>query len=46
VVWYSIGDTHVPRPEDFPLMSSKKVSVAFHPDGFFERNPIFGENSK
>ena len=42
VVWYSMGDTHVPRPEDFPLMSSKKISVVFHPDGFFERNPIFG----
>jgi primary-amine oxidase len=42
VVWYSMGDTHVPRPEDFPLMSSKKISVVFHPDGFFERNPMFG----
>jgi primary-amine oxidase len=42
VLWYSMGDTHVPRPEDFPLMSSKRISVVFHPDGFFERNPIFG----
>jgi primary-amine oxidase len=42
VVWYSMGDTHVPRPEDFPLMPSKKISVVFHPDGFFERNPMFG----
>jgi primary-amine oxidase len=46
VVWYSMGDTHVPRPEDFPLMSSKRLSVTFHPDGFFERNPIFGTDSK
>jgi hypothetical protein len=23
VVWYSLGDTHVPRPEDFPVISSK-----------------------
>ena len=42
VVWYSMGDTHVPRPEDFPLMTSKKLSVVFHPDGFFQRNPVFG----
>jgi primary-amine oxidase len=42
VVWYSMGDTHVPRPEDFPLMTSKKLSVVFHPDGFFQRNPVLG----
>ncbi|MGH6769260.1 MAG: hypothetical protein ACRECO_09625 [Xanthobacteraceae bacterium] len=42
VVWYSLGDTHIPRPEDFPLMSSKKASVMFHPEGFFERNPALG----
>jgi primary-amine oxidase len=42
VVWYSLGDTHVPRPEDFPVMSSKRISVNFHPDGFFERNPALG----
>jgi primary-amine oxidase len=41
VVWYSMGDTHVPRPEDFPLMTSKKLSVVFHPDGFFQQNPLF-----
>jgi hypothetical protein len=23
-------------------MSSKKISVVFHPDGFFERNPMLG----
>jgi primary-amine oxidase len=40
VVWYSMGDTHVPRPEDFPLMPSKRLSVGFHPDGFFQRNPV------
>jgi primary-amine oxidase len=42
VVWYSLGETHVPRVEDFPLMSSKKLSVEFRPDGFFERNPALG----
>jgi primary-amine oxidase len=42
VVWYSLGHTHVPRPEDFPLMTTRKLSVVFQPDGFFERNAVFG----
>jgi primary-amine oxidase len=42
VVWYSLGDTHVPRPEDFPIMSNMKLSVSFRPNGFFERNPAVG----
>src|SRR5205085_10118781 len=42
VVWYSLGDTHVPRPEDYPIMSNMKLSVSFRPDGFFERNPAIG----
>jgi primary-amine oxidase len=42
VVWYSLGDTHVPRPEDFPVISSKRISVSFHPDGFFARDPAMG----
>jgi primary-amine oxidase len=40
VVWYSMGVTHVPRPEDYPVMSNMRLSVAFRPDGFFERNPV------
>ena len=36
VVWYSMGDTHAPRPEDYPLMPNKKISVSFRPDGFFD----------
>jgi primary-amine oxidase len=39
VVWYSLGDTHVVRPEDFPLMSNMKLFVRFVPDGFFAKNP-------
>jgi len=39
VVWYSLGETHVPRPEDFPLMPNAKLSVSFVPDGFFAKNP-------
>ena len=40
VVWYSMGDTHIPSPEDYPLMSNKKMSVEFRPTGFFELNPL------
>jgi primary-amine oxidase len=46
VVWYSLGFTHVPRPEDYPLMSSMKLSVTLQPDGFFQRNPLLGRGSK
>jgi primary-amine oxidase len=46
VVWYSLGFTHVPRPEDYPLMSGMKLSVTLQPDGFFQRNPLLGRESK
>jgi primary-amine oxidase len=42
VVWYSLGETHVPRSEDYPLMPTMKLSVLFRPDGFFSRNPSLG----
>jgi primary-amine oxidase len=42
VVWYSLGETHVPRPEDYPLMPTMTLSVLFRPDGFFYRNPALG----
>jgi len=40
VVWYSLGVTHFPRPEDYPVMTNMTLSVDFRPDGFFERNPV------
>ena len=42
VVWYSMGTTHLPRPEDYPVMSNMKMSVFFRPDGFFDRNAALG----
>jgi primary-amine oxidase len=42
VVWYSLGMTHFPRPEDYPIMANERLSVAFHPDGFFGRNRALG----
>jgi primary-amine oxidase len=42
VIWYSLGETHVPRPEDYPLMPTMKLSVLFRPEGFFARDPSLG----
>jgi primary-amine oxidase len=42
VVWYSLGMTHFPRAEDYPVMPSARLAVTFHPDGFFARNPALG----
>ena len=42
VVWYSLGETHVVRPEDYPLMPNMKLSVRFVPEGFFAKNPALG----
>jgi primary-amine oxidase len=42
VIWYSLGETHVPRPEDYPLMPTVKLSVLFRPEGFFSHDPSLG----
>jgi primary-amine oxidase len=34
VAWYTLGVTHIPRPEDFPLMPASRHSVLFQPFGF------------
>ena len=39
VVWYTIGVTHIPRPEEFPIMSATRVGFSLQPVGFFDRNP-------
>jgi len=39
VVWYSFGVTHVPRPEDWPVMPVEYAGFHLMPVGFFERNP-------
>lgn len=44
VVWYALGESHVPRPEDFPLMSTARKSVTFVPDGFFGLNPALARS--
>ncbi|GAA5826836.1 hypothetical protein JCM5353_005413 [Sporobolomyces roseus] len=39
VVWYTFGATHVPRPEDWPVMPYEDVHIAFKPVSFFKANP-------
>ena len=39
VVWHSFGPTHLPRPEDFPIMPVDAYRFQLKPYGFFDRNP-------
>jgi primary-amine oxidase len=47
VVWYSLGVTHVPRPEEWPVMPVHRAGFKLVPAGFFARNPVMqAENAK
>jgi primary-amine oxidase len=39
VLWYTLGVTHAPRPEEWPVMPAAAVGFRLVPDGFFTRNP-------
>ena len=39
VVWYTLGITHIPRPEEWPVMPSTHVGFKMIPANFFSRNP-------
>jgi primary-amine oxidase len=39
VVWHSFGVTHIPRPEDWPVMPVEYTGFQLVPFGFFDRNP-------
>ncbi len=39
VLWYSFGVTHLPRPEDYPVMPVHKTGFKLMPVGFFAQNP-------
>ncbi|WP_375477891.1 primary-amine oxidase [uncultured Nostoc sp.] len=39
VLWYTIGVTHIPRSEDWPVMPVHRVGFKLVPRGFFSRNP-------
>ena len=39
VVWHTFGVTHVPRPEDWPVMPVETCGFRLTPAGFFDANP-------
>ena len=39
VIWYTFGVTHIPRPEDWPVMPVEDAGFTLVPFGFFDRNP-------
>lgn len=42
VLWYTVGVTHIPRPEDWPVMPVQSAGFSLVPVGFFNRNPALG----
>lgn len=39
VLWHVFGPTHIPRPEDWPIMPVDRSGFLFKPSGFFDENP-------
>jgi primary-amine oxidase len=39
VFWYTFGHTHIPRPEDYPVMPTAYIGFLLKPSGFFAENP-------
>jgi primary-amine oxidase len=39
VLWYTFGHTHLPRPEDYPVMPAAYIGFVLKPSGFFDENP-------
>jgi primary-amine oxidase len=39
VVWHTFGVTHLPRPEDWPVMPVESCGFHLLPVGFFDKNP-------
>ena len=39
VVWHTFGVTHIPRPEDWPVMPVERCGFLLVPVGFFDNNP-------
>jgi primary-amine oxidase len=39
IFWYTFGHTHIPRPEDFPVMPTAYIGFLLKPNGFFDENP-------
>ena len=39
VLWYTIGHTLLPRPEDYPVMPAAYLGFLLKPHGFFSESP-------
>jgi primary-amine oxidase len=39
VAWYTMGVTHIPRSEEWPVMPVTHVGFKLIPGGFFSKNP-------
>ncbi|MGY6655499.1 primary-amine oxidase [Amycolatopsis sp. TRM77291] len=39
VLWHTVGVTHIPRSEDWPVMPTEVASFMLVPTNFFDRNP-------
>jgi primary-amine oxidase len=39
VLWYTMGFTHVPTVEEYPVMTTDTVGFSIRPSGFFNANP-------
>ncbi|KAI6010589.1 copper amine oxidase [Pisolithus marmoratus] len=39
VLFLTLGTTHIPRPEDWPVMPVEHINVLFKPSSFFTKNP-------
>jgi len=39
LVYITVGTTHIPRPEDWPVMPVQHTRLTFKPNGFFKVNP-------
>src|SRR6266511_1118198 len=39
VLWYTLGVTHIPRPEEWPVMPTTHAGFRLIPAGFFAQNP-------
>lgn len=40
VAWYVFGITHIPRPEEWPVMNVERGGFHLAPVNFFSRNPV------
>ena len=40
VLWYTMGITHIPRPEDWPMMPVHRAGFKLVPLGFSSENPV------